>query len=314
MSRISQERPFLRLPISAADPTDTERLLTALVEIAGQVPPKVHITTQPRDGLCSLDGTAESGLDLICDRLRDEYSLAIKVESPQAILIETIRKQAEGEGKYIRQTGGSGNYGHCWLRIEPSEAGKGYEFVNEIKGDVVPEEYIKPVDQGVQEALELGILAGFPMVDVKVTLFDGSYHDVDSNELAFKFAGSIAFSEAAKKANPVILEPIMSLEVELFEGPVSAVRDEILAHRGRIVRDDITENGLCEFKALIPLSELLASASGKLAEFPMEFAGYEPVRESDLPDDGTAGVTVKRPNNPRLGGSSEATRWDREGV
>lgn len=312
MSGPSQERPFLRLPISAADPADAQRLRMALVEIAGRDHPKVSINTQPKDGLFSLEGTTESDLDLICDRLRDEYSLAIKVEPPQAILLETIRKQAEAEGKYIRQTGGSGNYGHCWLRIEPNEAGKGYEFVNDIKGGVVPEEYIKPIEQGVQGALELGILAGFPMVDVKVTVFDGSYHEIDSNEMAFKFAGSIAFKEAAKKANPVIVEPMMSLEVELFEGLVLAIRDEISAHRGRIVRDDITEKGLCEFKAIIPLSELLASASGELAGFPTEFAGYEPVRDNDSPDDGTSGVTARKPNNPRLGGSSETVRGDRE--
>ena len=134
-------------------------------------------------------------MNRFCDRLRDDYHCAINVSPIKAVLLETIRKQTEAEGKYIRQTGGSGNYGHCRLRIEPNQPGKGYEFINDIKSGVVPKEYIKPIDQGIQGAMEVGILSGFPVADVKVTLFDGSYHDVDSNEMAFKFAGSMAFKE-----------------------------------------------------------------------------------------------------------------------
>ena len=178
-----------------------------------------------------------------------------KSASPVAFR-ETIRKAAEAEGKYIRQTGGSGNYGHCWLRVEPNAPGEGYEFINEIKGGVVPKEYIKPIDQGVQGAMELGILAGFPMVDVKVTLFDGSYHEVDSNEMAFKFAGSIAFKEAARKAHPVLLEPVMAVEVTVPEEFMGVIIGDINSRRGRIEGMEHA-GGSQVIKAMVPVAELL---------------------------------------------------------
>jgi elongation factor G len=149
--------------------------------------------------------------------MKREHKVEANVGEPKVAFRETIRKKAEAEGKYIKQTGGSGNYGHCKLRIEPNEPGAGYEFINAIKSGSVPKEYIKPIDQGVQGAIELGILAGYPLVDIKVTLYDGSYHEVDSNEMAFKFAGSIAFKEAARKASPVLLEPVMAVEVTVPE-------------------------------------------------------------------------------------------------
>jgi elongation factor G len=312
MSGFRQDRPFLRLAISAADPANDQRLQSALVEIAGQDHPRVRVNTQPEDGLYCLDGRAELDLNLICDRLRDDYHIAINVAPPQAILIETIRKPSEAEGRYIRQIGGSGNYGHCKLRIEPAGPGGGCEFINDIKGGAVPNEYIKSINEGVQEAMNSGILAGFPLVDVRVRVSDGSYHEGDSNEMAFKIAGAIAFREAAKKANPVILEPMMSFEIELPEGLILAIRSEILAHRGRIERDEVTANGLGEIKAIVPLSELLASASGELAEFPMEFAGYEPVRDHNSPHDGAAGVIASKPNHPRLGSRSGMARIEPE--
>jgi hypothetical protein len=160
---------------------------------------KVH--TDEESGQTIISGMGELHLEILVDRMKREYKVEANVGEPKVAFRETIRKKAEAEGKYIRQTGGSGNYGHCKLRVEPNEPGKGYEFINEIKGGSVPKEYIKPIDQGVQGALELGILAGYPLVDVKVTLYDGSYHEVDSNEMAFKFAGSIAFKEAARKAS-----------------------------------------------------------------------------------------------------------------
>ncbi len=154
--------------------------------------------------------------------------------SPRLRSARRFASQAEAEGKYIRQTGGSGNYGHCKLRIEPNTPGAGYEFINAIKCGSVPKEYIKPIDQGVQGAIELGILAGYPLVDIKVTLYDGSYHEVDSNEMAFKFAGSIAFKEAARKASPVLLEPVMAVEVTVPEEHMGAIIGDINSRRGRI--------------------------------------------------------------------------------
>ena len=296
------------MAVSPVDVADDHRLQSALAEIAGQRHPTVIINPHPQDGLYNLEGTAESELDLICDRLRDDYRIAINVAPPQAIFIETIRKQAEAEGKFIRQTGGSGNYGHCKLRIEPAESGAGNEFINDIKGGVVPKEYIKPIEEGIQAAMTSGILAGFPLRDVRVTLFGGSYHESDSNEMAFECAGSIAFREAAKKASPVILEPMMSIEMEVFDAFVPAIRSEVAAHRGRIERDELIATGLTEIKAIVPLSELLASASGGFADFPMEFAGYEPVQDNHSSDDGTAGVTANKPNRPRLGSRSEIAR------
>lgn len=288
----------MRMAVSAVDVADDQRLQSALAEIAGQRHPSVIINPYPQDRLYDLEGTAESELDLICDRLRDDYRIAINVAPPQAILIETIRKQAEAEGKYIRQIGGSGNYGHCKLRIEPGELGTGYEFINEIRGGSVPRDYIESIDQGIQAAMRQGVLAGFPVVDVRVTLYDGSYHETDSNPLAFTFAGSIAFKEAAKKASPVLLEPMMAIEIEVPEELVDLTRHEVYTHRGRI-ESNVATNGFSEIKAVVPLSELLASASGVFDEAPMEFAGYEPARDDRSPDENGSGVTANRPSGPR---------------
>jgi len=313
MNRSSKGRSILYLVISTADGADDDRLKTALGELAAQ-DPSVSINTQREGTLHNLEGSCESDLKSICDRLRDEYHLAINVSPSKAIFLETVRGQAEAEGKYIRQTGSSGNYGHCKLRIEPSEPGEGYEFINDIRGDVVPNEYINPINQGVQDAMELGILAGFPVVDVKVTLYDGSYHEADSNEMAFKCAASIAFNEAAKKANPVLLEPMMAIEIiEVPERLAAAIRTEIAAHRGRVEREE-TKGGWSEFKAVVPLSEILASGSRLLAEFPMEFTGYEAVRIDGSSDENGSGVTANKPNRPRPSRRSEMTRPDREDV
>ena len=193
------------------------------------------------------------------------------------------RDDSEGSrsrGQYIRQTGGSGNYGHCWLRVEPNEPGKGYEFINEIKGGVVPKEYIKPIDMGVRGAMEGGILAGFPMVDVKVALFDGSYHEVDSNENAFKIAGSVAFKEAAHKAKPVLLEPVMAVEVTVPEEFMGVIIGDINSRRGRIEGMEHAA-GSQVIKAMVPLKEMfgyvneIRSSTQGRASYSMQFARYE---------------------------------------
>jgi elongation factor G len=254
-------------------------------------------------GRLILSGEDELEIEAACERILQRHP--VEIGELQIAYRETICKAAEGEGKYIRQVGGKGNYGHCKLRVEPNERGKGYEFINDIKGGVVPEEYIKPIDQGVQGALELGILDGFPIVDVKVTLFDGSYHDVDSNEVAFKFAGSIAFKEAAKKALPMLLEPAMAVEVTVPEEFIGAVIGDINSRRGRIVGMEHVA-GSQEIHAIVPLVKLLRSSKRGRPSYAMRFAEYEAVPQSGGWDDDDAPVSSNRPNprGPRSGAAA----------
>ena len=258
---------------------DQEKMAVALSRLADEDPTfKVH--TDEDSGQTIISGMGELHLEILVDRMRREHKVEANVGEPKVAFRETIRKKAEAEGKYIRQTGGSGNYGHCKLRVEPNEAGAGYEFINEIKGGVVPKEYIKPIDQGVRGAMELGILAGFPMVDVKVALFDGSYHEVDSNEMAFKFAGSIAFKEAARKASPVLLEPVMAVEVTVPEEFMGVIIGDINSRRGRIEGMEHAA-GSQVIRAMVPLKEMfgyvndIRSSTQGRASYSMQFARYE---------------------------------------
>jgi elongation factor G len=258
---------------------DQEKMGVALSRLADEDPTfKVH--TDEESGQTIISGMGELHLEILVDRMRREYKVEANVGEPKVAFRETIRKKAEAEGKYIRQTGGSGNYGHCKLRIEPNEPGKGYEFINAIKSGSVPKEYIKPIDQGVQGAIELGILAGYPLVDIKVTLYDGSYHEVDSNEMAFKFAGSIAFKEAARKANPVLLEPVMAVEVTVPEEHMGTIIGDINSRRGRIEHVDRI-GGSQVIKAIVPLKEMfgyvndIRSSTQGRASYSMQFARYE---------------------------------------
>jgi elongation factor G len=258
---------------------DQEKMGVALSRLADE-DPTFKVRTDEDSGQTIISGMGELHLEILVDRMRREHKVEANVGEPKVAFRETIRKKAEAEGKYIRQTGGSGNYGHCKLRVEPNTPGAGYEFVNDIKGGAVPKEYIKPIDQGVQGALELGILAGFPMVDVKVTLYDGSYHEVDSNEMAFKFAGSIAFKEAARKANPVLLEPVMAVEVTVPEEYMGVIIGDINSRRGRIEGMDRLA-GSQVIKAIVPLKEMfgyvneIRSSTQGRASYSMQFARYE---------------------------------------
>ncbi len=258
---------------------DQEKMGVALAKLADE-DPTFKVRTDEDSGQTIISGMGELHLEILVDRMKREHKVEANVGEPKVAFRETLRKTAEGEGKYIRQTGGSGNYGHCWLRVEPNEAGAGYEFVNEIKGGVVPKEYIKPIDQGIQGAMELGILAGYPMVDVKVTLFDGSYHEVDSNEMAFKFAGSIAFKEAARKASPVLLEPVMAVEVTVPEEFMGVIIGDINSRRGRIEGMEHLA-GSQVIKAIVPLKEMfgyvndIRSSTQGRASYTMQFARYE---------------------------------------
>jgi len=214
------------------------------------------------------------------DRMMREFGVQANVGKPQVAYRETIRKAAQAEGKYIRQTGGSGQYGHVRIRLEPNEPGKGYEFINDVVGGVIPKEFIKPVDQGIKEALEGGVLAGYEMVDVKATLYDGSYHDVDSNEMAFKIAGSMAFKEAARKASPVLLEPVMSVEVVVPEEYMGTIIGDLSSRRGRIEGLE-HRAGSQVIKAMVPLAEMFGYATNMRsntqgrATFSMHFSRYE---------------------------------------
>ena len=271
--------PVISVAIEPKTKADQEKMGIALSRLADE-DPTFKVRTDEDSGQTIISGMGELHLEILVDRMKREHKVEANVGEPKVAFRETIRKIAEAEGKYIRQTGGSGNYGHCKLRVEPNEPGKGYEFINEIKGGVVPKEYIKPIDQGVQGALELGILAGYPIVDVKVILFDGSYHEVDSNEMAFKFAGSIAFKEAARKASPVLLEPVMAVEVTVPEEFMGVIIGDINSRRGRIEGMEHAA-GSQVIKAIVPLKEMfgyvneIRSSTQGRASYSMQFARYE---------------------------------------
>jgi len=271
--------PVISVAVEPKTKADQEKMGMALSRLAQEDPTfKVH--TDPDSGQTIISGMGELHLEIIVDRMMREYKVEANVGKPQVAYRETIRKHAESEGKYIRQTGGRGQYGHVKIYLDPQEPGKGYEFVNDVVGGVVPREYIKPVDQGIQEALEGGVLAGYPMVDVKATLFDGSYHEVDSNEMAFKIAGSMAVKEAARKASPVLLEPVMAVEVVTPEDYAGTIMGDLSSRRGRIEGME-HRAGSQVIKAIVPLAEMfgyathMRSSTQGRAEYSMHFARYE---------------------------------------
>jgi elongation factor G len=270
--------PVISVAVEPKTKADQEKMGLALGKLA-QEDPTFKVRTDPESGQTIMSGMGELHLEILIDRMKREYKVEANVGAPQVAYRETIRKHADAEGKYIRQTGGSGNYGHCKIKVEPNP-GQGYEFVNEIKGGVIPKEYIKPIDQGIREALEGGVLAGFPMVDVKVMLYDGSYHEVDSNEMAFKIAGSMAIKEAARKASPVLLEPVMSVAVVVPEEFMGTIIGDLNSRRGRI--EDVEHSGGSQVvKANVPLKEMfnyatqMRSSTQGRATYTMHFARYE---------------------------------------
>ena len=271
--------PVIAVAVEPKTKSDQEKMGVALGKLA-QEDPTFKVNTDPDSGQTIISGMGELHLEIIVDRMMREFNVQANVGKPQVAYRETIRKQSQAEGKYIRQTGGSGQYGHVRIRLEPNEPGKGYEFVNEVVGGVIPKEFIKPVDQGIKEAMEGGVLAGYEMVDVKATLYDGSYHDVDSNEMAFKIAGSMAFKEAARKASPVLLEPVMSVEVVVPEEYMGTIIGDLSSRRGRI--EGIEHRaGSQVIKAMVPLAEMFGYATNMRsntqgrATFSMHFSRYE---------------------------------------
>jgi len=271
--------PVISVAVEPKTKADQEKMGLALNRLAQEDPTfKVH--TDPDSGQTIISGMGELHLEIIVDRMMREYKVEANVGKPQVAYRETIRKHSEAEGKYIRQTGGKGQYGHAKIYLDPQPPGLGYEFVNDVKGGSVPKEFIKPIDQGIREALEGGILAGYPMVDVKATLYDGSYHDVDSNEMAFKIAGSMAFKEAARKASPVLLEPVMAVEVVTPEDYAGTIMGDLSSRRGRIEGME-HRAGSQVIKAIVPLAEMfgyathMRSSTQGRAEYSMHFARYE---------------------------------------
>jgi elongation factor G len=276
--------PVISVAVEPKTKADQEKMGMALSKLAQEDPTfKVH--TDPDSGQTIISGMGELHLEIIIDRMMREYKVEANVGKPQVAYRETIRRKSEAEGKYIRQTGGRGQYGHAKIRIEPNEPGKGYEFVNEVIGGSVPKEFIKPIDQGIKEAMEGGVLAGYEMVDVKAILYDGSYHDVDSNEMAFKIAGSMAFKEAARKASPVLLEPVMAVEVVTPEDYAGVIMGDLSSRRGRIEGME-HRAGSQVIKAIVPLAEMfgyathMRSSTQGRAEYSMHFARYEEVPRS----------------------------------
>src|SRR5690606_3359978 len=240
--------------------SDQEKMGLALNKLA-QEDPSFRVRTDEESGQTIISGMGELHLEIIVDRMKREFKVEANIGAPQVAYRETIRKSVEQEGKFVRQSGGRGQYGHVWLKIEPQEAGKGYEFVNGIVGGVVPKEYIPAVDKGIQEAMQNGVMAGFPVVDVKVTLFDGSYHDVDSNEMAFKIAGSMGFKEGVSKASPVLLEPMMKVEVETPEDYMGDVMGDLNRRRGMVQGMEDAIGGTKIIKAEVPLAEMFGYAT-----------------------------------------------------
>ncbi|MDD2814932.1 MAG: elongation factor G [Thiotrichaceae bacterium] len=278
LERMEFPEPVISVAVEPKTKADQEKMGIALSKLAAE-DPSFRVRTDEESGQTIISGMGELHLEIIVDRMKREFNVEANVGAPQVAYRETIRIMVEQEGKFVRQSGGRGQYGHVWLRIEPQEAGKGYEFVNAIVGGVVPKEYIPAVDKGIQEQLKNGVIAGYPVVDVKVTLFDGSYHDVDSNEMAFKIAGSMGFKEGARKAKPVLLEPIMSVEVVTPEDYMGDVMGDLNRRRGLVQGMEDIPTGK-SIKAEVPLGEMfgyatdLRSLSQGRASYTMEFAKY----------------------------------------
>ena len=276
--------PVISVAIEPKTKASQEKMSIALVKLAEE-DPTFKTYTDHETGDTIIAGMGELHLDIIVDRLLREFKVEANVGNPQVAYKESISSSAEAEAKFVRQTGGHGQYGHVKLRVEPQEPGKGYEFVNAIVGGVIPKEFIGSVDQGVQEALESGIIAGYPVLDVKVTLFDGSYHDVDSSEMAFKIAGSMAIKDALQKASPTLLEPMMKVEITTPDEYLGDVMGDVNSRRGRIDGMEL-ENGLQTIHGFVPLSEMfgyatsLRSNTQGRANYSMEFDHYEPVPKS----------------------------------
>jgi elongation factor G len=284
LERMEFPEPVISVAVEPKTKSDQEKMGVALGKLA-QEDPSFRVTSDEESGQTIISGMGELHLDIIVDRMRREFGVAANVGAPQVSYRETIRNRVEQEGKFVRQSGGRGQYGHVYLRIEPQKSGAGYEFVNEIVGGAIPKEYIPAVGKGVKEQMLNGVIAGFPVVDVKVTLYDGSYHDVDSSEMAFKIAGSMCFKQGAAKARPVLLEPVMKVEVVTPEEYMGDVMGDLNSRRGLVQGMEDSPSGKV-IKAEVPLAEMfgyatdMRSATQGRATYSMEFSKYSEVPAS----------------------------------
>jgi len=284
LEKMEFPEPVISVAVEPKTKSDQEKMGLALQRLAKE-DPSFRVSTDQESGQTIIAGMGELHLEIIVDRMKREFKVEANVGKPQVAYRETIRAKVEQEGKFVRQSGGRGQYGHVWLKIEPQEEGKGYEFVNGVVGGSVPREYVPAVDKGVKEALEGGVIAGYPVVDIKVTIFDGSYHDVDSNEMAFKIAGSMAVKEGVRRAKPVLLEPIMKVEVVTPEEYTGSVIGDLNSRRGQIQGQDMRGNANV-VNAMVPLANMfgyvsnLRSMSQGRATFTMQFDHYEQVPQA----------------------------------
>jgi len=284
LEKMEFPEPVISVAVEPKTKVDQEKMGVALQRLAKE-DPSFRVHTDPESGQTIISGMGELHLEIIVDRMKREFKVDANVGKPQVAYRETIRASVDSEGKFVRQSGGRGQYGHVWLKIEPREPGKGYEFVNAIVGGSVPREFIPAVDKGVQEAVQTGVIAGYPIVDVRVTIFDGSYHDVDSNEMAFKIAGSMGFKEGFRKAKPVLLEPIMKVEVVTPEDYYGDIVGDLSRRRGQIIGMEDSPSGKV-VTAEVPLAEMfqystsMRSMSQGRANYTMEFEKYMEVPSS----------------------------------
>ena len=296
LERMEFPEPVISVAVEPKTKADQEKMALALQRLA-QEDPSFRVHTDEESGQTIISGMGELHLDIIVDRMRREFKVECNVGKPQVAYRETIRSSTEIEGKFVRQSGGRGQYGHCWLRLEPQEEGKGYEFVNAIVGGVIPKEYVPAVDKGVQEQIANGVLAGYPVVDVKVTCYDGSYHEVDSSEMAFKIAGSMAFKAGFMKASPVLLEPLMKVEVDTPEDYMGDVIGDLNRRRGIVEGMEDGPTGKI-VRAMVPLAEMfgyatdLRSQTQGRASYVMEFGRY-----AETPKNIADAVIEARSNN-----------------
>jgi elongation factor G len=281
LESITFPEPVISIAVEPKTKADQEKMGMALAKLAEE-DPTFRVKSDEETNQTLISGMGELHLDIIIDRMKREFGVEANVGQPQVAYRETIRKSAEAEGKYIRQSGGRGQYGHCWLRVEPNEEGKGFEFIDEVKGGAIPREYIPAIGKGVKEAMDKGVLAGYPLVDIKVTVYDGTYHDVDSSEGAFKIAGSMGFQIAIKNASPVLLEPVMKVDVTTPENFMGDVIGDLNSKRGQV--EEMTDRGQVKaINAKVPLASMfgyatqLRSMTQGRASYSMEFSHYAEV-------------------------------------
>ena len=294
LERMEFPEPVISVAVEPKTKADQEKMGIALGKLAAE-DPSFRVHTDEETGQTIISGMGELHLDIIVDRMRREFKVEANVGKPQVSYRETLRAATEVEGKFVRQSGGRGQFGHCWLKIEPQEEGAGYEFVNAVVGGVIPKEYIPAIDKGVQEQMKNGVLAGYPVIDVKVTVFDGSYHDVDSNEMAFKIAASMGFKKGALQAKPVILEPIMKVEVVTPEDFMGDIVGDLNRRRGIINGMEDAPGGIKIVDAHVPLSEMFGYATN-MRSLSQGRASYsmEPLNYAEAPSNVTEAIIAAR--------------------